>query len=120
MGVVEADLAAGERGTAEGDGGAGELGAAEGELAAGEPGDVESDVAADELGEVEADRAADEPGADEDDRAPGGLEVGGDAPDDGVPDCAEGLERLPGSGGRVAAGVGLIGHAQVGTQHVDA
>ena len=49
-----------------------------------------------------------------------GLEVGGDDPDDGVAHLAAGAEGQPLRRRCPLARVGLVGHAQVGAQHVDA
>ena len=147
-GAAEADRAAGELGAAEADRAAGELGAVEVDRAAGELGVAEADLAAGELGAakltsppensapLEADRAAGEPGAAEvtavKDHArevevqalPGHrcviFEVRGDDPDDGVADFAAGLEGKPLRRGSILARVGLVWHAQVGAQHIDA
>jgi len=48
------------------------------------------------------------------------LEVIGDDPDDGVADFAVGLEGKTLLLRSIMARVRLIGHAQIGTQHVDA
>ena len=128
LGAAEDDRATGEPGTAEVDRAAGELGVVEADLAS-ELGAAEADCAAGELGAAEADAVEDGAGEVEVQAAPVlggggpcgvGLEVGGDDADDGAADFAQGLERLPGGGGCVLAGVGLVGHAQVGAQDVDA
>ena len=96
----------------------------------------EVDRAAGELGAGEADRAAGELGAAEvaavEDNArevevqalPGHrraiFEVRGDDPDDGVADFAAGPEGKPLRLGSILARVGLVGHAQIGAQHIDA
>ena len=48
------------------------------------------------------------------------FEVRGDDPDDGVADFADGLEGKSFRLGSVLAGIGLVWHARVGAQHIDA
>ena len=48
------------------------------------------------------------------------FEVRGDDPDDSVADFADGLEGKPLRPGGVLARIGLIWHAQIGAQHIDA
>src|SRR5215472_2902134 len=147
-GAGEGDLGAGELGGAEVDRAAGELGAGEAVLAAGELGGEKAYRAAGELGAGEADCAPGELGVVEVDRAAGELSTGevtaikndprevvvkalpglrravfqvrGDDPDDGVADFAVGLEGKPFWLGSILARIGLVWHAQIGAQHVDA
>jgi hypothetical protein len=48
------------------------------------------------------------------------LEVRGNDPDDGVADFADGLKGKSLRLGSVLAGLGLVWHAQIDTQHIDA
>ena len=141
LGAAEAHLAGGEFGVREVDVATGELGAAEVDLAAGELGVMEVHQIPGELGAVEVDHAPGElgmpkttavecdAGAVEIESVPCGccggasvvgLEVGGDDTDDGVADFAASAQGEPFSHGCVGTGVGLVGHAQVGAEDIDA
>ena len=48
------------------------------------------------------------------------FEVRGDDPDDGVADFAAGPEGKPLRLGSILARIGLVWHAQIGAQHIDA
>ena len=91
---------------------AGELGAAEVDRAAGELGAAEVAAVKDDAREVEVQAL------------PGHRrvisEVRGDDPDDGVADFAAGPEGKPLRPGSILARIGLVWHAQIGAQHVDA
>jgi hypothetical protein len=134
--LTEIDRAAGELSGAEVDLGAGELGAGEYDVGAGESGAAEVDEAAGEHGGVEADRAAGEHGAVEvaaveDDACevevqalPGHcrvtLEVRGDDPDHGVADFPAGPEGKPLRRASILPRIGLVRHAQVAAENIDA
>ena len=97
---------------------------AEVDLAAGELGAAEADRAAGELGAAEVTAVKDDAREVEVQALPGHrraiFEVRGDDPDDGVADFAAGPEGKPLRPGSLVARIGLVGHAQIAAQHIDA
>ena len=120
--MVEADLAAGELGAVEADRRR-RTGVRSrpcrrrtrrrrSDPAAGEPGVAEVAAVKDDAREVEVQAL---PG-----HRRAVFEVRGDDPDDGVADFAAGPEGKPLRPGSLVARIGLVWHAQIGAQHIDA